>query len=156
MPFKELDALYSYIFSCVEDLAITLKILGFLFFGELSMLDLPNTPHFLGPFVGLDEEADVHSHLSELHSILHIPPLPNPDELEVRPMHASLQDFLVDRLRSKKYYFDEEAFHTYVARQCVRRVSILMNAEFKLGDRENFLEWGFFHHCIRASTDYRS
>ena len=39
MPYKELDVLYSYIFSCVEDLAISLKILGFLLFGLLSTIE---------------------------------------------------------------------------------------------------------------------
>ena len=121
MPYKELDALYSYIFSCVEDLALTLKILGFLFFGLRYYDDF--TPGFLALLVGLDEE-DVHFHLSELHSILYIPPLPNPDELEIQPTHASLQDFLVDKLRSAKYYFDEEVFHTDLARQCVRVKSV--------------------------------
>jgi len=33
MPYKELVALYSHIFSCVGDFGITLKIIGYLFFG---------------------------------------------------------------------------------------------------------------------------
>ena len=155
MPFKELDALYSYPFSCVEDLTITLKILGFLFFGK-PYLTFTFTPHFLALLVGLDEE-DVHSHLSELHSIVNIPLLPNPGALEIRPTHASLQDFLVDRLRSMKYHFDEEVFHTNVARQCVHQISMpIMNPDLQeaiYNARNRYLVRGFVHHCIRASTD---
>jgi len=103
MPYKELDALYSHIFSCVEDLATTLKILGFLFFRQGFE---PVTPDFLAHLLGLDEE-DVHLCLSELHSILFIPP-PKTSGLQIRMTHVSLQDFLVDKLRSGKYYLDEE------------------------------------------------
>ena len=152
MPYKELDVLYSYIFSCVEDLAISLKILGFLLFGCYYRR---SSPGFLALLVGLNEE-DVHLYLSELHSVLHIPPLPNPDGLAIRPTHASLQDFLVDRLRSMRYYFDEEVFHTDVARQCVRQISMLaMNPglEDLSDDRQQYLIQSFIDHCIRASTD---
>ena len=152
MPFKELDALYSYLFSCVENLAITLKILGFLFFGDDKQ---PFTPRFLALLVGLEEE-DVHFHLFELHSVLQIPPLPNPDGLEIRSTHASLQDFLVDRLRSVKYYFDQEVFHADIARQCVRQLSMLaMNPglEDLSDDRQQYFVWSCTHHCIRSSTD---
>ena len=154
MPYKELDALYSYIFSCVEDLAITRKILGFLFFGRRSGY-LKFTPHILALLVGLDDE-DVYLHLSGLHSILHIPPLSNRDRSEIRPTHASLQDFLVDGVRSQKYYFDEEVFHTDVAQQCVRQINMLVmnpGLEDFSDERQHYLVWGFAHHCTRASTD---
>ena len=98
MPYKELDALYSHVFFCVEDLSITLKILGYLFFGRRFSF----TPNFLALLLGLDEE-DIYLHLSELHSILSIPPPPNTSELQIQPMHTSLKDFLVDELRSGKY-----------------------------------------------------
>jgi len=68
MPYKELDALYSHIFSCVEDFGITLKILGYLFFGFLRYETF--SPKFLALLLGLDEE-DIYLHLSELHSILY-------------------------------------------------------------------------------------
>ena len=64
MPYKELDALYSYIFSRVENLALTLKMLGFLFFRD--HLYGSSTPILLAILVGLGEH-DVHFHLSELH-----------------------------------------------------------------------------------------
>ena len=149
MPYKELDALYSHIFSCVEDLGTTLKILEFLFFGYESRL----TPGSVAILLRLDEE-DVYLHLSELHSILYIPPPPNTVNFEIRPSHASLQDFLVDKLRSGKYHLDEEAFHTDLSRQCIHQISTLsMNQALKgLSGLEEYLTYSFIHHCVRAST----
>jgi len=154
MPYKELDALYSHIFSCVEDLATTLKILGFLFFRQGFE---PVTPDFLAHLLGLDEE-DVHLCLSELHSILFIPP-PKTSGLQIRMTHVSLQDFLVDKLRSGKYYLDEEVFHTDLAQQCARQLSSLsMNTIGQIrGGLKGFsrfkiyLTSSFLHHCIHAS-----
>ncbi|KAF8803646.1 hypothetical protein BYT27DRAFT_7109348, partial [Phlegmacium glaucopus] len=158
MPYKELDALYSHILSCVDDLDSTLKIFGFLFWG----LDFCRfTPYLVADLLGLDEE-DVYLCLSELHSILYIPP-PKTSESSIRVIHASLQDFLVDRLRSGRYYVDEEAFHTDVAQQClqVRQVSTLpINTIQRSPQRleepfgaQAYLANGFIYHCSRASTD---
>jgi hypothetical protein len=81
MPYKELDALYSYIFSCVEVLAITLKILGFLFCRYPS----PSvTAYFLALILGLDEEG-VYLHLSE------------PILLFISLLHTTLMDWRSDR-----------------------------------------------------------
>ncbi|KAF8805707.1 hypothetical protein BYT27DRAFT_7103972, partial [Phlegmacium glaucopus] len=160
MPYKELDALYSHILSRVDNLASTLKIFGFLFWG-LAFCRL--TPYLVADLLGLDEE-DVHLCLSELHSILYIPP-PKTGESSIKVIHASLQDFLVDRLRSGRYYVDEEAFHTDVAQQCllVRQVSTLSESintiqrslqrlEEPFG-AQRYLAYGFIYHCSRASKD---
>ena len=148
MPYKELDALYSHIFSCVQDFSTTRKMLGFLLFGY----PIGFTPDILASLLGLDEQ-DIHLCLSELHSILSIPPHKT-SGLEIRPTHASLQDFLLDKLRSGKYYLDEEAFHTDLAQQCVRRVSTLsMNQALQgLSSRELYLISSLGHHCTQAST----
>ena len=155
MPCKELDALYSHIFSCVEDFGITLKILEFLFFGFLR--DERSTPKFLALLLGLAEE-DIYLHLSELHSILYIPPPPNTSELQIRPMHDSLEDFLVDKLRSGKYYLDEEAFHTNLAQQCAHYICSLSikQASNRLCGLESYLTCSFTYHCSRASTNSAS
>ncbi|KAF8811830.1 hypothetical protein BYT27DRAFT_6437434 [Phlegmacium glaucopus] len=118
IPYKELDALYSHILSCVDNWANTLKIFGFLFFRDWMHPDLV-TPYCVAGLLDLDEE-DVHLCLSELHSILYIPP-PKTSGLPIKVIHASLQDFLVDTLRSGRHYVDEEAFHTYLAQQCLRQ-----------------------------------
>ena len=159
MPYRELDALYSYIFSCVNDLPTTLRILGFLFFKSWFWL-IGATPDFLALLFGLDEE-DIHLHLSKLHSILSIPPS-NTSNLGIQPTHASLQDFLVDKLRSRQYYLDEEAFHADLARRCVRQISALASiSAFSRSDTwegvskfvEVYLLRSFILHCTQASTD---
>ena len=149
MPYKELDALYSHIFSCVEDIHTTLKMLEFFFFGFYGIF---SRPKILAYSLGLDEE-DVYLHLSELHSILHIPP-PNTKYSEIRPTHASLRDFLVDKLRSGKYYLDEEAFYTDLALQGVRQISALTmdQALQRSFAPENYALIFFIHHCSHAST----
>ena len=157
MPYKELDALYRYIFSCVEDFAITLKILGFLFFQRHW------NSRLLTLLLGLDEE-DIYSHLSELHSILYITPPNNAGGgggLKIRPTHASLQDFLVDKLRSGKYYLDEEVFHTDLALRCLRHIrnSTLSpnlrhrRQELIKGVDLSYVASSFIHHCTQVSAD---
>ena len=150
IPYKELDALYCHIFSCVDDFSITSKILRVLFLThELYLVNLD----FLALLLGLDEE-DIYLRLSELHSILDIP-LSSTSGLEIRPTHASLQDFLVDKLRSGKYFVDEEAFHTDLARQCIRQISTLsMDRVLKgVSGLEEYSMYSFTYHCPRASTD---
>ncbi|KAF8809769.1 hypothetical protein BYT27DRAFT_7232197 [Phlegmacium glaucopus] len=158
MPYKELDALYSHILSCVDDLASTLKIFGFLFF-RYELYANTATTYFVADLLGLDEE-DLHLCLSELHSILYIPP-PKASGLLIKVIHASLQDFLVDRLRSGRYFVDEEAFHTDIAQQCLRQVSTLsINTIERSPQRsegsysaQKYLLLAFIYHCSRASTD---
>ncbi|KAF8815723.1 hypothetical protein BYT27DRAFT_7192458 [Phlegmacium glaucopus] len=158
MPYKELDALYSHILSCVDDLASILKIFGFLFFRDWSYAT-PVTPYLVADLLGLDEE-DVHLCLSELHSILYVPP-PKTSGMSITVIHASLQDFLVDTLRSGRHYIDEEAFHTDLAHKCLRQVSTLsintierrsQRSEGSFGAQE-YLTGAFIYHCSRASTD---
>jgi hypothetical protein len=151
MPYKELDALYCHIFSCVEDFGTTSKILSFMFFKSRYLRSF--TPGYVALLLGLDEE-DVYLHLSELHSILYIPPPPD-SKLEIRPTHASLQDFLVDKLRSGKYYLDEEAFHTDLAQQCVRQISTLSMKQALKGvsGLEKYLMDNLIYHCTHASTE---
>ena len=158
IPYKELDALYNHIFSCVEDLSTVLKILGFLFF-SCNQCSKPITMDFLALLLGLDEE-DVHLSLSGLHSILYIPP-PKTSESGIQTTHASVQDFLVDKLRSGKHYLDEEAFHTDLAQQCLRQISTLplnvmgQNCSRLRGSPscEQYLICCLIYHCTRASTD---
>ncbi|KAF8815033.1 hypothetical protein BYT27DRAFT_7201133 [Phlegmacium glaucopus] len=158
MPYKELDALYSHILSRVDDLSSTLKIFGFLFFRDWAYVK-PVTPYFVADLLGLDAE-DVHLCLSQLHSILYIPP-PQASGLSIEVIHASLQDFLVDALRSGRYYVDQEAFHTDLAQQCLRKVNTLSINAIERSPRQSegsagaqkYLLRAFIYHCCRASKD---
>ncbi|KAF8811483.1 hypothetical protein BYT27DRAFT_7336163 [Phlegmacium glaucopus] len=157
---EELDALYSRIFSRVqaEQLPTTLKIFGFLFFRYSDAIAEPVTPDFMAHLIGL-EEGDVHLCLSQLHSILYVPPPGSSSEIKI--MNASLQDYLVNKLRSGKYYLDEKAFHTNIAEQGARQIRTLsMNTTGQnhqglegLSPLQKYLTSSFIYHCTRASTD---
>ena len=154
MPYKELDALYTHIFSSIADIPTILKILGFLFFNG-NFWRMSVTPGFFADLLDLDVE-DVDLHLSELHSILYIPP-PNTTELSIEPVHASLQDFLVDKLRSGKYYLDQKAFHTDLAQQCLRHTNTPINqalgARVRSSSVDFYLRVSFAYHCASAESD---
>ena len=70
-------------------------------------------------------------------------------------MHTFLRDFLVDKLRSGKYYLDEEVFHTDIAHQGVHQISALTinKALQRVSGREQYLMNAFIHHCTRAPVD---
>ncbi|KAF8815018.1 hypothetical protein BYT27DRAFT_7201117, partial [Phlegmacium glaucopus] len=144
-----------YILSCVDDLASTLKIFGFWFFQYWDYTKSV-TPYFVADLLGLEEE-DLHLCLSELHSIPHIPP-PQTSGLSIKVIHASLQEILVDPLRSGRYYVDEEAFHTDLAQQCLRKVNTLSISAIERSPRrsegaQKYLLNAFISHCSRASKD---
>ncbi|KAF8816176.1 hypothetical protein BYT27DRAFT_7185003, partial [Phlegmacium glaucopus] len=162
--YKELDTLYSQIFSRVraQHLATTLKIFGFLFFRCPDAIAEPMTPDFLAHLLGLEEEG-VHLCLSELHSILYVPPpgyRSSELDSEIKIIHASLQDYLVDKLRSGEYYLDERAFHTDIAEQGARQIRMLSRSTMEqnhqglegLSRFRKYLTSSFIYHCKRAST----
>ncbi|KAF8809224.1 hypothetical protein BYT27DRAFT_7254737 [Phlegmacium glaucopus] len=98
--------------------------------GDMSYKALLLTPYFVGDLLGADEE-DVHLCLPEFHSIPYIPP-PKTSGLPIKMIHASLQDFLLDRLRSGRHYVDEETIHADLAQQCLRQVIGIKRPDAKL------------------------
>jgi len=170
MPYKQLDALYTHIFSSVIHIAGALRILGSMLFVGSAVSYL--TPTFLENLLCLDE-GDVHLYLSDLHSILYVPtPQLNMDDDEIRILHASLGDFLIDKLRSGDYYVDEGKVHADIARCCLHSISmhsILSGdkcTDTQLNDArsrnitnsrrsdsaQTYSTWSFVYHCTRAST----
>ena len=100
-PFAQLDALYQHIFSQVEDIDHTSLI-------QAS----PRLRHFFG--MSLD---NIHVLLADLASILIY------EHEEIRFLHASLPDFLLDRTRSQDYYLDKRYWCTRLSAHCFQRVS---------------------------------
>ena len=157
-PYKQLDTLYTHIFSCVEDITGALQIIGFLIFRQNdwdSWYGDP-TPEFLECLFGL-QKGDVYLCLSELHSILNLP-TPTAKNIPLRLFHASLNDFLVDKLRSGNYHLDDVLVHTAISQRCLHAINIPIdkwqlraNCEVTTYSRLNFA-----YHCSRASTNFRS
>ena len=95
-PFAELDALYRHIFSQVEDITTTLRILAYRLLAEYHHLKL------LSYFLDIAEE-DVESILAALTPVLSC----DTNMGEIVFHHASLPDFLWDKQRSRGYCISE-------------------------------------------------
>ncbi|KAF8171704.1 hypothetical protein BJ912DRAFT_1047510 [Pholiota molesta] len=99
-PFAHLDALYRYIFSQVEALDNVLDLLATIFIAEETYI-----PAIEGAF-GL-EEGGLAVCFADLSSVIECQP-----HTERRPiikfLHTSLSDFLLDKMRSERFYIDVE------------------------------------------------
>jgi len=109
LPFSELDALYTHIFSGVEDIERVLEILSFIFFSDYSP---PTTT--IEKFLSL-QPGDVELYLADLHSLINHEP-----NQKICILHASLTDFFVDPRRSKTFWINPRARHTAFARRCLQ------------------------------------
>ena len=125
-PFAELDALYIHIFSKVKNIKKALEILSLL---VLKKADMRMTPQMLENIFFL-RHGDVYIILSDLHSIMHIPPpikrsLPKAlaSLRVIHIFHASLGDFLLDKLRSVKLYIDAGDVHANLTRYFLKHLS---------------------------------
>lgn len=119
-PFGELDALYSHIFASVKNLNSALRILAFkmnegtnLNIGEMLNPKLfePQAVFTIEQFLLL-KEGEMRYCLANLDSVL-IQVID--DGCDLRFLHASLQDFLVDRSRSGNFHIDKEHAHADIA-----------------------------------------
>ena len=112
MPFGELDALYTHIFTAVEDIETVLLILGFHLLLNLfayPSMDIGNLEHFF-----LLSKGDIMMLLGDLSSLV---PISNV-ETYIHFSHASLGDFLLDPARSKEFYIDLSNIHTRCMHLC--------------------------------------
>jgi hypothetical protein len=93
-PFAELDALYHHVLNSVDDIQATLSVLSLYLATPYAQIMFPGT-EAVEEFLSL-EQGDVHLVLSHLSSIVSY------DEPfgEVKILHASFVDFLLDRRRS--------------------------------------------------------
>ncbi|KJA29450.1 hypothetical protein HYPSUDRAFT_196807 [Hypholoma sublateritium FD-334 SS-4] len=102
-PFAELDALYRRIFSAVYDIDLTTKILAYLIIGR-GVPDISD----IAWFFGLQAE-DIYLAFVDLESLIVC------KAHQIRFLHASLPDFLVDRQRSCEYFIDVSTWGTKLA-----------------------------------------
>jgi hypothetical protein len=112
MPFGELDALYTHIFTSVEDSETLLLILGFFLLPDLNfypLVDIGGLERFF-----LLSRGDIDMLFGDLSSLVVISNV----EPHIRLLHASLGDFLLDPARSKEFYIDLSNIHTTCMRLC--------------------------------------
>ena len=116
-PFSELDALYHHILGSVDDIRATLSVLS-LYLATPYVQIMFKSTEAVEEFLSL-EQGDVQLVLSHLSSIV------SHDESfkEVKIMHASFVDFLLDKRRSTVFHIDmATACNDFVHRifECVK------------------------------------
>ena len=99
-PFAELDALYHHILHSVDDIQATLSVLSLYLATPYVQIMFQGT-EAVEEFLSL-EEGDVHLVLSHLSSIVSY----DESSGEVKILHASFVDFLLDKRRSTIFHID--------------------------------------------------
>ena len=97
MPFAELDALYKGILSRVKDIQVTLRLLGVLLLSAFPY----STPEDIAGLMFLDC-GDVFRLLVDLPSMVMV----RDSDYDIKFLHASFGDFLLDQERSEQYHID--------------------------------------------------
>jgi len=116
-PFAELDALYTQILSAVIQIEKALDILMVL----VLIRELPPQPDILDGFFPY-RPGQTRAILSDLHSIIYVPPKED-KKGEIRILHASLSDFLLDAKRSGRFFIDFAKSHTTIARKILEALA---------------------------------
>ena len=93
MPFAQLDALYRHIFSQVLDIERTMSVLAVAIFTEFPLLS------HVEDMLRVSSD-DVHVALADLTSVVTC------SWGRIKFLHASLPDFLLDRMRAREYFMD--------------------------------------------------
>ena len=110
LPFSELDALYRYVLSSVEDPTTTVDIIA-------TALTLRYRPDKAALTDVLDlSPSDIKLHLIDVGSLVEYGEY---DYLII--LHASLGDFLFDESRSQELYVDYRSIHTKIAQAFLRQ-----------------------------------
>jgi len=123
MPFGELDALYTHIFTSAEDREAVLLILGFQLLS--SYPDVYMHAEALEDFLLLNR-GDVEMLLGDLSAVITV----SDNYPYIRILHASLGDFLLDTARSKEFYIDLSNIHTACMRLCFQHIKQCMSTYF--------------------------
>jgi len=123
MPFAELNALYTYILSTVEDTEKLLRLLGVLFIFKTidsGMLQL-DLVHMIDAFMcwPIGETQLV---LGQLTSLINCD-----DEGYISVKHTSLSDFLLDPSRSQQFYLYSDQLLSEYACLCLHHMAHHLN-----------------------------
>ena len=118
MPFGQLDALYTHIFTSVEDRETVLLILGvrLLSSSRYNTMDTESLEIFL-----LLSRGDIEMLLGDLSAVITV------SDHYIHILHASLGDFLLDSARSKEFYIDLSNIHTTCMRLCFQHIKQCMS-----------------------------
>jgi len=140
MPFGELDALYTHIFTSVEDRETVLLILGvqLLSSSQYPEMDAEALEDFL-----LLNRGDIEMLLGDLSAVITVS-----DKYPfIHILHASLRDFLLDAARSKEFYIDLSSIHTACMHLCFQHTKKCMSTYFSSKEAMIYL------HLIDLASD---
>lgn len=115
LPFAQLDTFYRHIFSQVQNIELLATLLAYIIIGRSAAID------DLVRFFSMSE-ADVHIAFADLPSVIAC------QDGEIRFLHASLPDFLLDEARSGGYYINPTIWST---RLCIYWLQNASSGHFK-------------------------
>ena len=115
LPFVELDALFTHILSAVADIDLVLEVLSLL----LTVLGMATSFH-MEELLSCDQ-GEIRMLLIDLHSIIRVP---ESDTEEIRILHASFRDYLLDRSRSGPFFIDLSEAYAKLAVMYINRINL--------------------------------
>ncbi|KAF8816967.1 hypothetical protein BYT27DRAFT_6954218 [Phlegmacium glaucopus] len=118
IPFAELDTLYIHIFSSIPT-SILPKVLDIFRFLLLSEDSEQKNTKILDPLFEFKPGEAAYA-LSNLHAILSVYPKLD-RSFEIKLLHKSLEDFLLDKSRSGQFYIDPSLGHSMLATRWICR-----------------------------------
>ncbi|KAF8813224.1 hypothetical protein BYT27DRAFT_6380322 [Phlegmacium glaucopus] len=134
----------------VEDLPRALEVLSFLFL--IERLQHEDSSARLIETILSYAPGDLQLILIDLHSVLDVPDMEN-DYGDLRALHASLEDFLMDRARSGNLFIDQGKAHAQIARHFLRHIR-----NYYSQDTNHHYDCGFTvfsnleYHCSKSSA----
>ncbi|KAF8802747.1 hypothetical protein BYT27DRAFT_7111451 [Phlegmacium glaucopus] len=117
-PFAELDTLYTHVLSSVDNIEITLRILGLSLISQLQLSSWRSYNQTKLEILMSLSPGDIQLYLSNIVSLVNL------SGSRVTFLHASLGDFLLDKCRSGPYYIDLSDTHEYAARCHLRLLTM--------------------------------
>ena len=152
-PFAELDSLYHLIFASVADTEKLQDILMLLVLRPLSQgqpRPLKETAALIEQFL-LYRPGEIDMILTDLHSIIYVPPLE--DKIgELRFFHASLPDFLLDRSRSKDLFLNQDVIHAKLVGLLVKHMNNPTESPLGKFQCTFFLSYCDFTNSMKVQT----
>jgi len=121
LPFVELDALFTYILSSVADIDSVLEVLGLLL-TVIGMTTFSQVEELLSC-----NQGEVRLIFIDLHSIIRVP---ESDTDEIRILHTSFRDYLLDRSRSGPFFIDLSEAYAKLAVRYIHHSNLLQGIFF--------------------------
>ncbi|KIM86566.1 hypothetical protein PILCRDRAFT_32698, partial [Piloderma croceum F 1598] len=121
---------------------------NFLFImGNILLLRTPLSIRDLGLLIGLRPDEIIEP-LQGNRSILVIP---HDNNQAIRPFHASLRDFFMDRNRSKGLFIDPAGIHFGLVLSCITTIPKCLSENGNQGDSSNATVYAFSNWCYHLN-----